>query len=55
MEILENVPLKVEKFFIPIDFVFLEMEEDMHIPILLGRLFLATIGAVINVENGRKH
>ncbi|KAJ9129279.1 hypothetical protein P3X46_033922 [Hevea brasiliensis] len=40
--IVENVPLKVGKFFIPVDFVVLEMEEDVHIPIILGRPFLAT-------------
>ncbi|KAJ9129832.1 hypothetical protein P3X46_035238 [Hevea brasiliensis] len=40
--IVENVPLKVGKFFIPVDFVVLEMEEDIHIPIILGRPFLAT-------------
>ncbi|XP_058000800.1 uncharacterized protein LOC131179101 [Hevea brasiliensis] len=51
--ILENVPLKVGKFFIPVDFVVLEMEEDIHIPIILGRPFLATAGAIIDVKNGR--
>ncbi|KAJ9147268.1 hypothetical protein P3X46_029445 [Hevea brasiliensis] len=51
--VVENVPLKVGKFFIPVDFVVLEMEEDVHIPIILGRPFLATAGAVIYVKNGR--
>ncbi|XP_058003730.1 uncharacterized protein LOC131180131 [Hevea brasiliensis] len=50
--ILENVPLKVGKFFIPVDFVVLEMEEDIHIPIILGRPFLATARAIIDVKNG---
>ncbi|XP_057993067.1 uncharacterized protein LOC131174047 [Hevea brasiliensis] len=27
--ILENIPIKVEKFFIPVDFVVLEMEKDV--------------------------
>ncbi|XP_057999286.1 uncharacterized protein LOC131178345 [Hevea brasiliensis] len=40
--ILENVPLKVGKFFIPMDFVVLEIEEDVRMPIILGRPFLAT-------------
>ncbi|XP_058006783.1 uncharacterized protein LOC131182149 [Hevea brasiliensis] len=35
VRILENVPLKVGKFFILVDFVVLEMEEDIHIPIIL--------------------
>ncbi|XP_057994354.1 uncharacterized protein LOC131174615 [Hevea brasiliensis] len=50
--ILENVPLKVEKFFIPIDFIVLEME-DVRMPIILGRPFLATVGANIDVKNGK--
>ncbi|KAJ9178339.1 hypothetical protein P3X46_010230 [Hevea brasiliensis] len=48
--ILENVPLKVGKFYIPVDFVILDMEEDSNIPIILGRPFLATAGALIDVK-----
>ena len=51
--ILEDEPIKVDKFFILVDFVVMEIEEDFHIPIILGRLFLATIGAIINVKNGK--
>ncbi|XP_057989125.1 uncharacterized protein LOC131172198 [Hevea brasiliensis] len=36
--ILENVPLEVGKFFIPVDFVVLEMEEDIRIPLILSCL-----------------
>ncbi|XP_057997613.1 uncharacterized protein LOC131176574 [Hevea brasiliensis] len=50
--ILENIPIKVGKFFILVDFVVLEMEEDVQIPIILGRPFLATAGAIIDVKNG---
>ncbi|XP_019181691.1 PREDICTED: uncharacterized protein LOC109176757 [Ipomoea nil] len=50
--ILEDVPVKIDKFYIPGDFVVLEMEEDAKIPIILGRPFLATAGAVINVKRG---
>ncbi|XP_057986579.1 uncharacterized protein LOC131171137 [Hevea brasiliensis] len=49
--ILENIPIKVGKFFIPVNFVVLEMEEDVQIPIILGRPFLATAGAIIDVKN----
>ncbi|KAJ9169520.1 hypothetical protein P3X46_017705 [Hevea brasiliensis] len=48
--ILENVHLKVGKFYIPVDFVILDMEEDSHMPIILGRPFLATTGALIDVK-----
>ena len=51
--VLEDVPLQVGKFFIPCDFIVMEMEEDSRIPIILGRLFLATAGAVINVKNDK--
>ncbi|XP_057548205.1 uncharacterized protein LOC130826652 [Amaranthus tricolor] len=51
--ILEDVPVRVGKFYIPVDFVVLDMEEDRQIPIILGRPFLHTAGAVIDVKNGR--
>ncbi|XP_020258775.1 uncharacterized protein LOC109835201 [Asparagus officinalis] len=51
--ILEDVPIQVGKFFIQIDFVILEIEEDSNIPIILGRPFLAIVGAIIDVKNGR--
>ena len=40
--ILENMPTKVGKFVIPADFIVLEMEEDLKIPILFGKPFLRT-------------
>jgi len=53
MGILEDVPLQVDKFFIPCDFVVMEMEEDSRIPIILKRPFLATAGAMIDVKNDK--
>lgn len=50
--ILEDVLIKVGKFFIPCDFVVMDMEEDSHTPIILGRPFLATAGAKIDVKGG---
>jgi len=38
----EDVPIKVENLYLLVDFVILEMEEDMRTPIILGRPFLAT-------------
>ena len=40
--ILKNVSTKLGKFVIPADFVVLEMEEDLEIPILFERPFLMT-------------
>ncbi|XP_058005374.1 uncharacterized protein LOC131181346 [Hevea brasiliensis] len=55
--ILQNkLPPKLKdpgKFFTPVDFVGLDMEEEVHILIILGRPFLATVGAMIDVKNGR--
>ncbi|XP_021727223.1 DNA damage-inducible protein 1-like [Chenopodium quinoa] len=51
--VLEDVPLRVGKFFIPCDFVVMEMEEDANVPIILGRPFLATAGAIIDMKNGK--
>ena len=50
--IVENVLVKVGKFVLPADFVILDMEEDDSVPIILGRPFLATGKAQINVQEG---
>ena len=50
--IIENVLVKVGKFVILVDFVILDMEEDDSVPIILGRPFLATGKAQINVQEG---
>jgi len=51
--ILEDIPIKVGKIYIPADFVVVDIKEHSDIPILLGRPFLATAGAVINVKYGK--
>ncbi|XP_057247895.1 uncharacterized protein LOC125493852 [Beta vulgaris subsp. vulgaris] len=51
--ILEDVPLRVGKFLIPCDFVVMEMEEDANVPIILGRPFLATAEAIIDMKKGK--
>ncbi|XP_074277840.1 uncharacterized protein LOC141601452 [Silene latifolia] len=50
---LEDIPGKIGKFFIPVDFIVLDMVEDTQIPIILGRPFLHTAGAIIDVKQGR--
>ncbi|GJX37424.1 hypothetical protein Tco_0250727 [Tanacetum coccineum] len=49
--IVENVIIKFDKFIFPVDFVVLDMKEDHKIPIILGRPFLATAHAMIDVFN----
>nr|XP_017239488.1 PREDICTED: uncharacterized protein LOC108212272 [Daucus carota subsp. sativus] len=51
--VLEDVLVNVDKFVIPCDFIILEMNEDVEIPIILGRPFLATAGASIDVKAGK--
>ncbi|XP_016168330.1 uncharacterized protein LOC107610852 [Arachis ipaensis] len=50
--IVENVLVKVRKFFLLADFVILDMEEDDNALIILGSLFLAIRRALIDVEKG---
>ena len=50
--ILEDVLVKVDKFIFPVDFIILDMEEDHEIPLILGRPFLATSRALIDVQQG---
>ncbi|GJU18469.1 reverse transcriptase domain-containing protein [Tanacetum coccineum] len=49
--IAENVLIKIDKFILPIDFVILDMREDSKTLIILGRPFLATARAMIDVFN----
>ena len=54
--IVEDVLVKMDKFYYPVDFVVLDTEpianEPNHVPIILGRPFLATANAIINCRNG---
>ena len=54
--IVEDVLVKVDNFYYPVDFVVLDIEpmaESPHqVPIILGRPFLATANAIINCRNG---
>ncbi|XP_073152984.1 uncharacterized protein [Henckelia pumila] len=48
--IIEDVLVKVDKFIFPVDFVVLDMEEVLDMPLILGRLFLETGKALIYVQ-----
>ncbi|XP_048229049.1 uncharacterized protein LOC125369820 [Ricinus communis] len=50
--IVENVLVKVDKFIFPIDFVVMDMEGESSVPLILGRPFLATSRAVIDMCDG---
>ncbi|XP_031278051.1 uncharacterized protein LOC116136500 [Pistacia vera] len=51
--IIEDLLVKVDKFIFPTYFVVLDMEEDKEIPLILGRPFLATRRALIDVQEGK--
>ena len=54
--IVEDVLVKVDKFYYPVDFVVLATEPiasgPNHVPIILGIQFLATANVIINFRNG---
>ncbi|GKA79482.1 putative reverse transcriptase domain-containing protein [Tanacetum coccineum] len=47
--IAENVLVDIDKFVFPIDFIVLDMPEDIKVPLILGRPFLSTVHAKIDV------
>ena len=50
--IIDDVLVKVGKFIFPAYFITLDMEEDSQVPLLLGRPFLATGAALIDMQKG---
>nr|GFC44583.1 reverse transcriptase domain-containing protein [Tanacetum cinerariifolium] len=50
--VVENVFVKVGKFYFPADFVILDFVDDPCVPLILGRLFLSTTHALIDVYEG---
>ncbi|KEH38083.1 hypothetical protein MTR_2g460920 [Medicago truncatula] len=49
----EDIPVKIEWIYIPTDFMVVDIEEDRDCSMILGRPFLATAGAIVDVKNGR--
>ncbi|GJY74910.1 retrovirus-related pol polyprotein from transposon TNT 1-94 [Tanacetum coccineum] len=47
--IAENVLVGIDKFVFPVDFIILDMPEDIKVPLILGRPFLSTAHAKIYV------
>lgn len=54
--VVEDVLVQIDKFCYPIDFLVLDLKEDVNvnpkIPIIIGRPFHATANALINCRNG---
>ncbi|XP_013709233.2 uncharacterized protein LOC106412909 [Brassica napus] len=51
--ILEDLQVKFRNTSVPADFVVLELEEESKDPLILGRPFLCTVGAIIDVRQGK--
>ncbi|XP_021309105.1 uncharacterized protein LOC110432654 [Sorghum bicolor] len=51
--IAEDVPVQIRGLFVPVDFVVLDMELTKESPLILGRPFLSTAGAQIDVKEGK--
>jgi hypothetical protein len=53
---IEDVLIKVDKFYYPVDFIVLDTEPivnvEIQIPVILGCPFLATANALINYRTG---
>ncbi|GKA59282.1 hypothetical protein Tco_0758595 [Tanacetum coccineum] len=47
--IVENLLVRIDKFNFPVDFVILDMVEDLRIPIILGRPLLARAHAKVDI------
>ncbi|XP_049373329.1 uncharacterized protein LOC125838305 [Solanum verrucosum] len=51
--ILHDIMVKVDRFIFPTNFVILDCEIDTEIPIILGRTFLVTGRALVDIEGGK--
>lgn len=49
-EVVEDVLVKVEKFIFLMDFVIMEMKEDVGVLLILERPFMKTTRVLINVD-----
>jgi hypothetical protein len=51
--IAEDIPVKIQGYFVLVDFMVLDMETTKELPLILGQPFLSTVGAQINVGVGK--
>jgi len=48
--IVEDLLVKVDKFYFRVDFVIMDIEEDVEVPLILGRPFMKTKNIMIDVD-----
>jgi len=51
--VVEDVLVQVDKFTFPVDFIILDMEEDIEVPLILGRSFMKIAKVIIDVDGGK--
>ena len=51
--VVEDLLVKVDKFLFPVDFVVMDIEEDVDVPLILGRPFMKTAKVIIDVDKGK--
>ncbi|XP_039135746.1 uncharacterized protein LOC120273170 [Dioscorea cayenensis subsp. rotundata] len=51
--VVEDVLVRVDKLIIPVDFMILDVDDDVEVPLILGHPFLNTSGALIDVKEGK--
>ena len=51
--IVEDLLVKVDKFLFLVDFVVMDIEEDVDVPLILGRPFMKTAKVIIDVDKGK--
>ena len=49
---IDDVLIVVNDNYVPVDFLVLDIECDPSCPIILGRPFLCTVGAIIDIKEG---
>ena len=52
LDIFNDVIIVVNNNYVPIDFIVMDIECNASCPIILGRQFLRTVGAIINMKEG---
>jgi len=51
--IVEDLLFKVDKFYFLVDFVIMDMEEDLEVLLILGRPLMKAAKVIIHVDNGK--
>ena len=51
--VLDDVPIRINDCHVPTDFIVLKYQNEARDPLILGRPFLATTGAIIDIMEGR--